>query len=176
MLHLVLLVAPAHTALTDIRGHQGAVTEPSLPSLPSVSHGMDTGEVAPGHLLLLLLAVLAPQRCSHQPCAASLPFQRMGRASSQGRDSSQPGGGLGVVQGAVKSRDYSRLQISFPSAHPSYLTPELGSESAAAAKGGSAPRWEFTHPGWDQTASACPSANRESSRSSHLCRTLWEHP
>lgn len=51
-------------------------------------------------------------------------------------DSSQPGGGLGVVQGAIKIRDYCRLQISFaafPSAHPSDLAVEFGSESAAAA-------------------------------------------
>lgn len=39
-------------------------------------------------------------------------------------DGKHPGGGLSVVQRAIKIHDYSRLQISspaFPSAHPSYL-------------------------------------------------------
>lgn len=55
--------------------------------------------------------------------------------------SSQPGGGFGIVQGAIKIRDCCRLQISFaafPSARPSYLAAEFRSESAAAAR----------RPGW----------------------------
>lgn len=71
----------------------------------------------------------APQCWLQQSCAASLPTL----SKQWVADSSQPGGGLTVVQGAIKIRDYSRLQISY-TAHPSCLAVEFRSESAAAAR------------------------------------------
>lgn len=115
------------------------------------------------------------------PAAATPCFPALPNGLIPGQGSSQPRAALRVVQGAAEQIADCRLQISFPSARPSCLSP---SESAAAAQGGSGSRWEFAHPGWDQTAPAAAQHGAHTS-AGHTecgiaeclgCRDLKSHP